>query len=296
MRPVFSYHARSARTDLGDRRSSKLLWLNPASGKTSASPRPLARSPSRRLWAVIGAVLAVALGINSVILGGEPRIVVSAARPGSGPIFLVRSEKTYAQAAQEIISSSILNTNKLSIDTTKVAESMQARFPELERVSVTLPVFGHQPSVYIQPARPALLLKTADGGLYVIDDAGRSLIGASQVAGISKLGLSVIVDQSGLQVRPGETALPSGNVQFITEVLAQLKAKSIATTDASLPKGASELDIRLSGAPYTVRFNLKGEARAGVGTLLAVKKYLDARHITPGSYVDVRVDGKAYYR
>ena len=90
--------------------------------------------------------------------------------------------------------------------------------------------------------------------------------------------------------------IDAGNIDFITEVVGQLSAKSLKVVSMVLPGGASELDIRVEGAPYTVKFNLRGDARAEAGAFLAVKQHLERENKTPGSYIDVRVPNKAYYR
>jgi hypothetical protein len=173
---------------------------------------------------------------------------------------------------------------------------MRVQFPELMHISVTLPVFGHQPIFLLEPALPALLLKTADNRLYLIDTSGRALIGSSQVRGLDRLDLVVVEDQSGLPVGLGSTVLPSTNVDFIREVVNQFRAKKLVIASLALPKATSELDVRLEGTAYTIKFNLRGDARAEVGTYLAVKRQLESQQKVPNTYIDVRVDNRAYYR
>ena len=79
--------------------------------------------------------------------------------------------------------------------------------------------------------------------------------------------------------------------------MAQLTAKQYTISALTLPAGTSELDASLSGLPYIVKFNLQAtNARQQVGTFLATAGRLSSQHITPAKYVDVRVDGRAYYQ
>jgi hypothetical protein len=64
----------------------------------------------------------------------------------------------------------------------------------------------------------------------------------------------------------------------------------------TLPSGLSELDVRIKGQGYYVKFNLLGDGREEAGAYLALKSHLDAGHITPRQYIDVRVEGKGYYK
>lgn len=294
---VFSYHAnRSTGSVAGSSRSrdsggfSRSATPKKASALRSSPPRSLLR----RVPIVLACTAALVLLVNGVILSRTPE-VIEFVESDKQRIFL-RSHQTYQHAAEALLARSITNTNKLTIDTKRVSTEFQRQFPELAQVSVVLPVLGRRPAIYIQPSQPALLFKTGDGGLYVLDRDGRALINASQVPKVAGLGLQVVEDQSGLSAELGSVVLPSGNVVFITEVVRQLRAKGLSVTGLVLPKGTSELDVRIDGVGYAVKFNLQGDARAEVGSYLAVKNYLEREHKVPGSYVDVRVDNRAYYR
>ncbi len=289
--PVFSYHARTGRSEPNAKRS-KLLWVS--APEKPVSPRKPARSRGKRALLFVGVILLVALVLNGLFLSRDPLVMPLA--DSGGRQALLRSQDTYQQAAQAILGSSLANTNKLTVDTGRVAEEMKRQFPELEQVSVTLPLFGRQPVVYVQPAKPVLLFRASNGGIFVLDKNGRAVMEATLVKRLDKLGLAVIEDHSGLPVTAGSTALPSDNIAFITEVVGQLKAKNLKISSLALPSGTSQLDVRIEGARYYVKFNLRGDARAEAGAFLAVKKHLERSRKTPNSYIDVRVENRAYYR
>lgn len=291
-RPVFSYHANSARTDRnGGRSKVGATWQAP---ENPPATRLKPKVWSRRVPVVAAVILTVVLVGSNLPLSSDPEIIPLVGSDNR-QVFL-RSTEVYHEAARSVMAASLVNTNKLTVDSGDIAKTLQKEFPELEHVVVALPVIGRQAAIYIQPARPALLLKTSDGGVYVVDMAGRALINASQASKAQKLKLMLVEDQSGLQTELGRTILPSDVVAFITEVVGQLKAKNIHTTSIVLPRATNELDIRLEGSPYIVKFNLRGDAREEVGAYLAVRKHLQDRSEVPASHIDVRVDNKAYYQ
>jgi hypothetical protein len=293
-KPVFSYHARSARSEAGgERRASKLLW-SAAPSKKPPSPRPSFNNSSKRFLMVVLAILGIALAVNSLMLSRDPEVLELA--DSSGRRLLLRSQDAYYQAARGILGGSLANTNKLTVDTARVAQAMKKQFPELEQVTVTLPLFGHKPVIYIQPAQPAILLKDAGVNVFVVSDSGRVLAEVTNLSRVAKLGLVLVEDQSGLPLKPGTAALPSADVAFITELVGQLKAKGLTPSAVVLPKGTSELDVRIKGSAYLIKFNLRGDARAEAGAFLAVKRHLEREKKTPASYIDVRVENRAYYR
>lgn len=293
-RPVFSYHARSGRGE-GEAggRNPRLLWVAGDTPKAPVSRRPAKSLPKRFITVIFGTV-ALALVVNSLILSRDPG-VVTLADTGTRRL-LLRNSDSYYEAARTILGGSWTNVTKLTINTDRVAAELQRQFPELEAVSITLPLVGHQPVIYIQPAEPALVFKDTGGDLFIMGPSGMVLGDVSSLSRASKLGLPVVEDRSGLPAEPGRTALPSDNVAFITEVLRQLEAKKIEVTSLVLPQGGSQLDLRIKGARYFVKFSLQGNARAEAGAFLAVKKHLERERKTPSAYIDVRVENKAYYR
>ncbi len=290
-KPVFSYHARAPRSDETGgpniRRNTKVLWSNPVSPTPRQKPQP-----PKRLLVVVVALLVCILGVNGVLLSRDPKVIIVGANQP-----LLRSLSVYQTAAREALGRSFMNTTKLTINTDRIAQLLQDEFPEIQHVSVVLPAFGRQPKVYFEPARPALLLKDNQSRLFVLDPSGRAIMDVSQMATTAdKLRLQLIEDQSGLPISLGHGVLPSDNMAFITEVIGQLSAKNLKISAMLLPPGASELDVRLEGVGYLVKFSLRGDARVEVGTFLAAKQHLDSGHTMPTSYVDVRVDNKVYYR
>ena len=240
-------------------------------------------------------LLAIVAGtINSLSLSTTPRIVPL----GSGSTVFLHDQAAYATTAQTILSGSIWNRNKITINTKAVAGQLKARFPELADVSITLPLIAHHPVVYIQPSPPVLILQTNKGG-YVIGQNGTALLPTTQLPSSSTLDLPVVNDQTGVTVQTGKRALPSGDVAFIQMVTGQLKAAGMGLGELTLPPASSELDVRLKDKPYFIKFNTHAslaDARQQAGTLIAVSHKLESQHVTPGEYIDVRVTGRAYYK
>ncbi len=282
---VFSYHAnRSVREGVQTRDAEH----------QSTTPVPKKRGLGS--WqkhapniAIIGAVLLV--GVFFMQLSSKA-LVESVGMP-SGQLFL-RDKEVYVTAVHEAFSSPI-NRNKLTVNTAKISQDLKAQFPELQTVSVSLPVIGTRPTVYIQPSIPKLVL-VSKNGMYVLDANGRALIAGNQVAKLNDLGVPVVNDESGLDIKTGDIALPRSVVAFIQEVTGQLKTKQLAITSLTLPLGTNELHLRTDKAGYYVNFNLHGNAREEVGAYLATRQHLESTKKMPREYIDVRVEHRVYYK
>ncbi|HSW99644.1 MAG TPA: hypothetical protein VLH38_01260 [Patescibacteria group bacterium] len=292
---VFSYHAnnRTARVGTGNtgrdlKAQQKEAEKGPAAERRQTKINWLKRAPT-----IIGVGLLILLLLNSVLLSTQPRIVSIG---DSHSTLFLRSEGSYQQAAADLLDDSLLNRTKITINVNTIAQKLQSQFPELAHVTVTLPVFGQHPVVHIQAPTPMLILSSNSGQSYVLDTTGRALLTPAQAPEVSKLSLPVVTDQSGLSVVPGHIVLPSSTVAFISQVAGQMQGAHLSVASLTLPKGTSELDVRLSGVGYYGRYNIRGDGRAEAGTFLAVKRQLDAKRTVPSTYVDVRVDGRAYYK
>ncbi len=230
--------------------------------------------------------------INILSVSGSAKIMPLS---GSSDAFL-HDKAVYEAAADKLLAESVWNRNKITINTADISQGMLKQFPELSSASVTLPLFNKRPIVYVQTAQPALML-AAQNGSYVIGTNGKALLPADQLPSNNKLSLPLVTDQSGLRVQVNRQALSSTDVAFIQTVAGQLSAKHQNIASMVLPVGTSELDVKLNGQPYTVKFNLEsGDGRQQAGTFLATQAKLQSQGITPAQYIDVRLDGRAYYK
>ncbi len=285
---VFSYHA--SRTGASDPRGRQMAQ------QSAEKPRRRRQMP---LWLkpknLLSAIIILTIFLLLVGLDRNPKIVITGDE--SAQIFARDSQK-YQQAAHAALRQSILNGNKLTVDTSVVSKRLSNDFPELRTVSVSLPVFGRQPVVYVQPATPQILLATQHDGTFVLDSAGRALAATTPQMKLPSgdKALPLVTDQSGLRIKSGDIALPSNSVRFITEVTGQLKAKEIGIESLTLPQQTSALDVKIAGTPYFVKYSLQGKAREQSGTFLATREYLIGKNITPSQYIDARVTGRAYYK
>lgn len=254
-----------------------------------------ARAIARRLPLAIAALAIVLAVLSQLDLSGKPKIVVVSSPGGEGGKLFLRPQAEYEHAASELFGESLSNRNKLSVEASSIASKFKQQFPELNDVSVTLPVFGRRPVVNIQPSTPTMIL-AASNGKFILDDNGRAMLNATHTASIDALHLPTVEDRSGVPVRAGQIVLPSNESSFVQTIIAQLRAKQVATGQVVLPAAASEVDVHIAGKPFFIKFNAQNAALQQAGTALATMHHLSARGTTPSQYIDVRIDGRAYYK
>ncbi len=284
---AFSYHALRSEQDVSTGRQE---------------PRPDRRAQTRPFWQfwskrfVMAATLVVAIAVfvNVSVLLPSAKITLLDGASATNP--LLRSNGAYQQAADAILTKSVWNRNKITVNTGALRAGLLKQFPEIDDASVSLPLFGHRPVVYLQPAQAALILNASNGS-FVVDTRGKALLSASASASSTTSGLVQLTDQGGLTVKLNQQALTAQDVAFIQTIISQLKARGFSVASMTLPASASELDVQIAGKPYFVKFNLNNsDARQQAGTFLATVTQLGRQNVAPTQYVDVRVDGRAYYK
>lgn len=249
----------------------------------------------RRFGLVVLLIALLASAINVLSLSSDARVVPLTA---DGSQSFLKDTQVYQTAADKLLAGSVWNRNKLTVNTDGISHQLLKEFPELSDVSVTLPLLSKRPTVYVQTAQPALVLVSVNGS-FILDTDGKALLNAADLQAQSRQKLPLVTDQSGLDVTLNQQALPSDNVSFIRTVAAELAARHVGISAMVLPRGTSELDVHISNQPYFVKFNLQsgsGDAREQAGTFLATQSQLQRQNVTPSQYIDVRVDGRAYYK
>jgi hypothetical protein len=281
---TFSYHAQRSDQSTNTGRQFRKEILSPAA-------KNAAQFWMQRFGLGILLIVGVICFISAVTLSSDVKI------QQLGPInrsSLFHNQAAYQASAKALINNSLLNHNKITINTTQISNKLLQAYPELSSVNVALPLLSHRPIIYISYTEPALIVHN-QAGSFVLDTAGKVLAPTSGEA--VNLGLPSVTDASGFQLALNNQVLSSGDVRFIQTVVAGLRAKHIAISNMTLPPAANELDVSIGVKQYYVKFNLHNATPdLQVGTFLATQKRLQGEGITPAKYIDVRVDGRAYYQ
>lgn len=245
---------------------------------------------SREKLPLILALVVFGLSVlYTTMLTSNPRVTIE----GGDGFKVLRPVDAYQQAAEDILTSSVLNRSKLTINTEGVKKDLQQRFPELSDVEIMLPLTGHRPVIQAISERPALLL-ASQKGVFVIGENGKVLMKSSDSQSLPQL--PSVRDEANLDIEPGRSVLSAKDVDFITSLYQQFESKQIAVNSLTLPVLASELHVRLSDQPYYIKFSLLTDPRIVAGQYIALKKKLDSDRIIPTEYIDSRVEERIFYK
>lgn len=105
-----------------------------------------------------------------------------------------------------------------------------------------------------------------------------------------------IIDQSGASLQEGSTVTSTRFLSFVGKLVAQAKSRGYVITQAKLPVGTTrEVVVNVKDIPYEFRLSIDRGAGEQSEDLDRVVRYLSSHTITP-SYVDLRVEGRAFYQ
>lgn len=289
---VFSYHSNLSRSELPQARSEKAERLTTTSKDDSGIKN------SAKIWRYVPSVFAIVVIILSVAYStilniNSPSIVSFSDTTPS----LLQSNEVYQQGISDIMSKTPFSRSKLTIQTDKLEQEMIKMFPELAQVSVNIPLVGKRLIVQISPAQPVFILRSHSGN-FVLDSRGIVLMPITDLQNKEQFNLITINDLVVLDNQVGQQVLPGGTIQFIREVVYQFESRGQVIESVDLPAVANELHVHIKGASYYIKFNLQNDSLQQVGSYFAFSEKLSSEQglQQPAEYVDLRINGRVYYK
>ncbi len=238
------------------------------------------------LWILLA--VAVASIVKVMTLTTLPKVVVYGQNATTS--HYLQAPSVYATAAHKLLGSSLTNRNKLTANLHSNASALKAQFPELRTVSFGTALVSSRPILYIEAAQPSVVLQTTNGN-YALNSSGVVLAKLQSLPS----GVPQVLDQSGTRPHPGRQFLPGSTVAFMQTTAYQLSAAHLTLSTFVLPANSPyELDARLEGQQYLLRYNLAADALTQSGAAVASLQQLASS--APSSYLDVRVPGRVYYK
>ncbi|HET9850787.1 MAG TPA: hypothetical protein VFP35_04180 [Candidatus Saccharimonadales bacterium] len=225
----------------------------------------------------------VVILVKSLSLDSQPKII-------AGSTFY-HSLTNYRDSARNYLGT-FRDRSKITFDENSLSADFKRDYPEVNAVSVELPVFSSKPVIRLSIAGPAFFLKSGDKE-YVVDSDGRA-VGPKSLYQRAKL--AEVIDSAGLPVSLGKQVLSTANVLFITDLINQSKKSGVPIKSLVLSDTPQELDLRTTDQPYMVKFYLSGDPKDQIGQFLAARNDFKQKNIRPDQYLDVRVSGRIFYK
>lgn len=280
----FMYHSQIKTSER--RTSERLAELNQIKQHKRGSF--LRQSPTIISFLVILAVLFYISTLNS---NPEIDIINSPTK-----VKFLHSESQYRYTISNILSRSILNKSKFTVDSNSIAHQIETDYPELDSATVIIPITGHNLKIILKASTPVLNLENSTG-YYLLNDKGVAILKFNSEKQMSLTALVTLVDQSNSPVYLGKSFISGDTVNFIQSIIYQYSKKGLSIQTMSLPNSPYELDVQSRGQGYIEKYNLLDSSNYQIGTYFTTLSYLKTNsQSTPTQYIDLRVPGKAFYK
>lgn len=245
----------------------------PPPRKRTKSPRPSVKLPWR--W--------IALGGGMLLLGWFiwTRFTVSQVNVTT----ILRTQEVKSEV-QTILAKDPRQGNLLTISTARVASDLAAADPALRDIKVTR---SWPAGIFVEAVQKQPALGWSTGNQKYLLDRDGTIIGTLPATSQ----LTVITDGSNLPVTVGQRVVTASFVTFCTDVLSRLPSVGITVTGLSLRETTFDLYVQTSKGYYLI-FDTKRAPVDEIADLKTVLTTLNGK--APTQYIDMRINGKAYYK
>ena len=244
--PTYSYHSVRASEERGP--------ANRDLKKVSTKRLKIARNIWIEKFGLIILAAVIVICLSSILyLSSTPNVIMLSG--DNSPLF-ASSKIAVGQEAQRLLSGSILNINKITVNTHKITDTLKEDFPMYSDISIGLPLIDHHPVIYLMPAQPEVSL-TNTNGQYILNSNGQIMLRNMNLKYFSDLNLPAISDQLPGYLPVGEQVLTNNEISFIQTVIYELNTRGVMVSKMTLLQATSELDVYLANEPYYIKFNLE---------------------------------------
>lgn len=208
--------------------------------------------------------------------------------------YAYRDAATYTKIVNDGLKKTLWHGNKLTFDDVALKEYLAQQLPELQQVEIIIPLINNRPTVKLSFLQPGMVLATGKTA-YVVTNTGRIVTELSQKSPDPLV--PQVNEMGGTVYSIGDYGFAEASVRFINELKHQFDAKQMSITGLTIPAGSiEELRVKPTGAAYSVRFDMTGDAVAQAGNYLAAIKYMSAQGLQAKEYIDARVSGKIFFK
>ncbi len=195
---------------------------------------------------------------------------------------------------------SVLNQS-WSLSRQELRNDLITRYPEVQAVDfkVLNPISTNMQAA-LQFRKPAFLWQDVSRQQRFVDDQG--VLFSNNYSDAKLKDLIIIQDDSGLVLDSGNTAVGRTTAKIIGELPSKLTtvkvvgSKKTGIDKVVIPKSTRELRVYPKGAGYFVKITTSRGVEDQIKELDSLMKYLAGKKIIPSQYVDVRLEGKAFYK
>lgn len=291
MRGQDEYSFRRSRTLTGT--TSSVVKSSNEKQAQLKSPRIKAqelRQHRRRLFMILLGVL-VASGVIYWLLTqftASIALVTFSPQVNSAP-----QQERYIETIQQYLRERPIERFNFAQDTESMTKYVQSKLPEVKAIENTSDMSLGEGSFTVSLRQPVVAWQVGNKQYFVDDE------GVSFEHNYYDTPDVTVSDESGIVPDENHTVVASNRfLGFLGRVVSLANNVGIGNVEnVTIPTGVGSrsIEIRLAGREYPIRMHIDREPAAQVEDMKRSIQYLEGNDVVP-KYIDVRVEGKAFYR
>lgn len=231
-------------------------------------------------YILLGAVIFYVVFISSLFQVSNPDV--------QGPNNAL--SQSLSKEVNNYLNSRLLAKNWLFLNQQDLKGYLQKTFTGQETITVSKKFPNHL-SVVTDEQKPGLIWKTGSR-TYILSTSGR-VISEQQKADNSAL--PQVIDSTNLPVEVGSRVAARDFVNFVGKVGEFMKANQIGVEKMYVLDTTSELYVKTQ-AGYDIKFSTNQSPDSATRSLKATLDLINQQNKKPSSYIDLRVEGRAFYK
>lgn len=201
------------------------------------------------------------------------------------------SSEDVRRQVENVISSSPISQNVIFVPLGEISDKLKTDNYQIATVKIDR-VFPTGLKVTISEQKPNILWKSA-GQVYIISEDGRAYGG--EVTEELERELPLVVDSTNLPVRTGERQASAGFVKFVRALKDQFSSTGLSSIELQVGETTTDLSVTTTDG-YQVKFDTTREIETQIGALNDVLSILKKQGKKPAEYIDLRINGRAFYK
>jgi cell division septal protein FtsQ len=258
----------------------------PTDQPSVGSQKKKAKLPLKKIIRPAIIVLAIALLAYAIIASSLLRIQtikVEGAR--------TLSADSVRQQTQDVLTSSPLTQNILFVPTGKISDELKKQNYQIAEADVSRSGFNSI-TVKITEQKPSILWLSGNT-LSIIGANGHAYDG--EITDVMKQRLVTVVDTTNLPVKKGEKVVTQEFVDFVNTMHTGLPGKGITVKQYQIGDSTTELRATTE-AGYYILFDTTRPAEEQLQDLSAVLAQMKKQNKKATEYIDLRINGKVFYK
>lgn len=258
--------------------------------RTSQRSRQSDKSDKQHISIWVGVLIAVVVGALYMMYVDTGSVQIVRESDST----LLKQDNAYQVSMRQILSSSISNRSKATIDTDAISLAFRTEHTELASAKVSFALTGHRLILRIAAETPRILLDDGSPTYKLVNKNGRVVASVDKTM-FQQNDLPIILDRSNVSIEVGKAYLATEEIVFIERLVAQSKTAGLTISSITLPALAREVHVRfVEPSSIYVKFYTGGDADLQFGTFRAALSSIQGKGSLPSEYIDARVEGRVF--